>query len=151
MTTWTDEYEPLGKMQELLDENWVEYIDVPKPTLQIVNDPDDAISRIDMWDNDYLLIAMPSPEQIRPRGNFVYHDRITQILLTTATRVSRQRMRNLYKEIRAICFMKKHVFPNWQLLRPISYRELYGTDQNIWRGEYLVQLENHAVLSETTI
>ena len=148
---WTDEVEQLSAMKELLDTYWVAYEEIPKPELVIVNDVDEAISRVNIGYGDYVLISIASPEQIRPRGNFTYQDRISSIMFSILTKESRQRMRNIYKQIRAICGIHKHTFTGWQLIRPMSHRELFGVDLNIWRGELVVQLENHAVAAETAI
>jgi len=150
--SFTEENEPLVDMKDLLDESWVSYSEVPKPNLLIVNDVEEAISRINLNDGDYILFSLASPEQIRPRGNFIYQDRIAGILFAILTKESRQRMRNIYKEIRTICNINKHIFPNWQLIRPMNYRELVNTgDISIWRGEFVVQIENHGILAELSI
>lgn len=146
MATYIAESEPLSDFKTLLEDNWVDYIDVPKPNVVIANDPEETVARVNLQDGDYVIISYSSSEQIRPRGNFTYEDHIVSILFTFLTKKDRQRMRDIYREIRGICSIKKHDFPNWQLIRPMNHRELINTDLNIWRGEFIAQIENHAVL-----
>jgi len=152
MGNWSNEVEPLQDFKNLLDENWVEYSDIPKPYLLIVNDVDEAISRINLNESDYLLISVGSGEQYRMRGNWTYYDKIFEIVFNVLTKENRQRLRNINKEIRSICLINKHSFPNWQLIRPIRYREYANTgDINIWRGEITVNLENAGIKAEETV
>jgi hypothetical protein len=128
----------------------VNYPEAPTPEIQIVNDAEDAVAKISVWETDYILIAT-STEDIRPRGNFTYFDRVVQIQMTAVTKSSRQRLQNMYKELRSIMFINKHIFPNWQLIRPISHKEMVERDLNIWRSDFTVQLENHCILADTSI
>jgi len=151
MSPFVEESEPLETLKDLLNDNWVSYQECPLPEILVVNDPDEAISRINLMDNDYVVISMSGNEEIRPRGNFAYNDRIFPIALNILTKESRQRMRNISKIVRSICFMKKHNFTGWQLIRPLRFTEMIGTDINLWRGQFLLQLENHAVFSEISV
>lgn len=149
---WINSDEPLGDMKTLLDTNWVEYRDAPKPYLLIVNDVDEAISRINLNESDYLLIRQDGPEQEKYRGNISYHDLIFPIGISIITKENRQRMRNIYKEVRAICFIHKHSFSGWQFIRLLTgCTEMVNENLNIWRGEVRLQLENHAIRSDQTI
>lgn len=149
--TWSDETEPMETLRDLLNDNWVSYLEVPKPDILIANDPDAAISRVDMNFGDYVIISMSGNEDIRMRGNFSYYDRVFPISLNILTKESRQRMRNIFKVIRAICFMKKHDFTGYQLIRLSRISEMIGTDINIWRAQILLQVESHAVRVETSV
>ena len=149
---WLDETEPLETMRSLLESNWVSYQEIPKPSIIIANDPEEPISRIDLNFGDYMVITSPSAEQVRYRGNVSYIDRIFPIMITCYTKESRQRMRNMYKEVRAICLIHKHTFPHWHFIRLLSgTREYFNTDLNLWRGEIQLQVESHGVLAETSI
>ena len=149
---FTEESEPLSDFKDLLDTYWVSYQEIPKPEILVANDPEEPISRINLMDNDYIVITSPSSEQVRYRGNVSYIDRIFPIMVTCYTKESRQRMRNMYKEVRAICLIHKHTFTNWQLIRLLSgTKEYFNQDLNLWRGEIQLQVESHGVTAETTI
>lgn len=141
---------PESTMKDLIEDNWVDYLDTPKPDILIANDPDEAISRFDLNNGDVIVIR-GDPEQIRPRGNFTYYDRIQGLNISFYTMKDRQRLKDMYKMIRAICFIKKHTFTGWQLIRPISYQEMVMESLNIWKAEIRLQLENNAITCETTI
>jgi hypothetical protein len=146
----TIESQPENDFQDIINTYWKETEDFPKPEVMIVNDVNEAISRIDLNNSDYLLINMPSPENFKPRGNIHYYDRvITGLTAIILTKESRQRVKNLSKMVRAIVWDRKHNFPNYQLIKPIGYRELVNTDLNIWRAEITFQVEAHCILVET--
>lgn len=149
--SFTEESEPLSDFKDLLEDNWVSYQEIPKANIIIANDLDEAISRINLMDSDYIIISMSGNEDIRYRGNIVYYDRIFPVALNMLTKESRQRLRNIYKIVRSICFMNKHIFTGWQLIKLLRYQELVGTDINIWRGQIFLQFENHAILAETSV
>jgi hypothetical protein len=150
MGNFVQEFEPLADMKTFIESNWVNYPEAPTPEVQVVNDAEDTIAKIDVWDTDYLLITTGS-EDIRPRGNFTYFDRVVQVQITAITKSSRQRLQNMYKELRSMVFINKHAFPNWQLIKPISHKEMVERDLNIWRADFIVQLENHCILADTVI
>jgi hypothetical protein len=146
----TIESEPEKDFKDLLDTYWKETEDFPKPEMLIVNDVDEAISRINLNDDDYILIAMQSSENFTPRGNIHYYDRVIPGLTATIlSKESRQRIKNLSKMVRAIVWDRKHNFPHYQLIKPVGYRELINTDLNIWRAEITFQVEAHAIAVET--
>lgn len=149
--SFVEESEPLETFKDLLNDNWVSYQEIPVPTIIIANDPDEAISRISLMDSDYIIISAGTGGQIKMRGNWTYYDKTFEIMLNILTKESRQRLRNIYKEIRSICFINKHIFTGWQLVRPIRFGEMTNMDLNIWRGEFLINLENNAILAETSI
>jgi predicted phosphohydrolase len=151
MSSFVSENEPLESMRDLLVDNWVNYEEVQIPSIIIANDPDEAISRVNLNESDYIIISAGSGESIRMRGNWSYYDKTFELVLNILTKESRQRLRNIYKVIRSICFINKWNFPNWQLVRLIRYREYTNTDINIWRSEILVNLENNAILAETSV
>ena len=149
---FVEESEPLSTIQSLLNDNWVSYSESPLPEIIIANDPEETISRVDFMNmGDYIIISMSGNEDIRYRGNVTYYDRIFPIALNVLTKESRQRLRDIYKVIRSICFIKKHNFTGWQLIKLLRYQELVGTDINIWRGQIVLQLENHGIAAEVRI
>jgi hypothetical protein len=147
----TNEFDPILDLQKLLDSSWKEILAFPKPNIIIANDVEEAISRIEYRTIDVVIISATSSEQITMRGNWIYYDSYFPVLITIFTSAGRQRIRNLYKEIRAILFINKHSFSNYQLVRPMSYKELVGTDLNIWRAEFNIRFENNAISAESQL
>ncbi len=144
----TIESEPLSDLKDLLNDYWEETKDFPKPQLLITNDPENAVSRLNLQDGDAIVISQ-GPEQIRYRGNISYFDRVNQININIYTMEDRQKLNNLYKMVRAICFDRKHNFPSWQLIRLLSFQEMVEENLNIWRAQLSLQLENHGVAVDT--
>jgi hypothetical protein len=146
----TVETNPEQVAKDLLDANWKDTLDFPKPNFVISNDFNDIIQKVNLNDGDYLIIGMTSPENFQPRGNCHYYDRvIPAITFTILSKVSRDRIRNLSKMVRAIMWDNKWDFTGYQIIKPVSYRELLNTDLNIWRAEVVFRAEAHAVPVET--
>lgn len=148
---WTSESLPTDTMKTLLDTYWKAYEDTSKPEVLIANWPDAAEMRFDLREGDKIIIMSDVPEQIYYRGNITYIDRIHHLTIGIWTMKDRQRLRDIYKMVRAILLDRKHNFTSWQLIRMQQWTEITNQEMNIWRGELKVQLENHAVLADTLV
>lgn len=156
VASYLAETTPESTMKDLLQDEWVVYREIPLPNVVVANDPDDPIARIDLNNaenvsGDYIVILSESPETIRYRGNISFSDYIYQITLLVYTNVSRQRLRNIYKQVRAICYDNMHNFSGWQLIRMQSYQEMVNDSLNVWKGVIRLQLENHGVTVDTLV
>jgi len=138
-----DQY--LDEMKALLDDNWAEYQETPKPQFIVINDPESPEVRVNYNDGDAIIISTDSSEQIRYRGNIQYYDRIVPVSLDIRTKENRQRLHDMWKMVRIILFSKKHDFPSYQLIKMIGYQEMVNEELNIWRGVARVQLDNHCI------
>lgn len=136
-------------MKDLLDVNWPNVKEIPKPTFIVKNDADDPWSRINYRDGDYLVISSDSSEQIKYRGNIHYYDKAYTLNLEFRSMRDRQRIRDIWKVIKAICFDNKWDFTGYQLLRMTSYQESTNSEFNVWRGVIKVIVESGAVPVET--
>lgn len=145
------ESEPLTVFRNLLEDNWVEYKEIPKPIFVITNNPEEAIARIDLNRGDYIVIRIDAPESIKYRGNIQYYDRIFSIVLDLWTKKDRQRLRDIWKTVKAICLDKKHNFSGYQLIRLNSYAEMTTETLNIWRGIIRLTVESHGVAAESLL
>ena len=85
-----------------------------------------------------------------PIGNWTYGNRVYNLGLEVYTRVSRQRLYDLVKEVRRICHARMHSLTNFQRIRFVSFQELTQQQVNVWSGLVNIQLENSAILLETT-
>jgi len=150
--SWQIEKDPLEIMRKLLDDNWVSYEDAPKPYDIIVqNDPNDPKLRVDLNLGDIVIIKMDGAEMIRQRSNFQYFDRAFPISIEFRTKVSRKRLRNMGRMIRAICSEHMHSFEGYQLIRLKEYMEMVEETLNIWKGVQRLQVEAAAICAEKSI
>ena len=148
----TVESVPEEIFQDLLNTYWMDTEDFPKPEIIIANDVDEAIARINLEDSDYIIISIQASESFQSRGNCHYYDRVIPgISANILSKVSRQRIRNLSKMVRAIMADHKWDFSGYQIVKPAGYKELVNTDLNIWRAEATFRIEAHAILIETLL
>jgi len=138
--TSADQY--LDDMKTLLDDNWAEYQETPKPQFIVINDPELPEVRVNYNDGDVIIISTDSSEQIRYRGNIQYYDRIVPVSLDMRTKKDRQRLHDMWKMVRIVLFSKKHDFPNYQFVRMMGYQEYTDRELNLWRAVAKVNLEN---------
>jgi hypothetical protein len=143
------EQDPCETMKDLLEDNWIPYVECPAPIVLIANDANDASSRYDLNMGDHIIIKTAGAEVIKRRGSLVYYDKAYPILLEVLTAKSRQRLRDIYKQIKAICFAKRFEFTGYQLVYPDSYTEMVNEQLNIWKSEVRIKIEAAGVCIDT--
>ena len=85
-----------------------------------------------------------------PIGNWTYGNRVYNISIEVYTRVSRQRLYDLVKEVRRICHARMHSLTSFQRIQFGAFTESTQEQVNIWTGAITIKLENNAILLETT-
>ena len=85
-----------------------------------------------------------------PIGNWTYGNRVYNISLEVYTNTSRQRLYDIVKEVRRICHARMHSLTSFQRIRFAAFSEDTQEQVNIWTGSITIQLENNAILLETT-
>ena len=144
---------PASDLLDTLNSTWV-YAKVSgstqKPGFVEVTGAGDPL-RIDLNVNDQILGRAGNPAvEETPIGNYKYGNRNYTVELEVYTLVSRQRLYDVMREIRRIIHVKVHDLTNFQRVRFVNFTELTQEQVNLWAGMITVQLENRAVLLETT-
>tara|TARA_R110000824_G_scaffold353724_1_gene540816 strand:+ start:55 stop:507 length:453 start_codon:yes stop_codon:yes gene_type:complete len=107
--------------------------------------------RVDLNVNDQIIGRAGNPAMDeQPIGNYKYGNRQYMVELTVYTLVDRQRLYNIMREIRRICHVKVHGLINFQRVKFVNFSEQTQQQVNMWVGTIGIQLENRAVLLETT-
>jgi len=57
---------------------------------------------------------------------------------------------DIIREIRKLCHSRMHSLTNFHRIRFVSFNELTQQQVNVWSGLVNIQLENSAILLETT-
>jgi len=140
---------PPELMQTLLQTNWAAYRNMPKPDIIVANDPDDARARFDLTNNDVITIITSGPEVIKYRGNVHYYDKAYPILLELWTRVDRQRVRDMWKQVKGIVFDHLFAIDGYQIIKIQSYTEMVNDALNIWRAQVKLSIEAAGVCIDT--
>ena len=84
-----------------------------------------------------------------PIGNWTYGNRVYNISIEVYTRVNRQRLYDLVKEIRRVCHARMHSLTSFQRIQFEGFTESTQEQVNIWTGTITIKLENNAILLET--
>lgn len=147
--SWTNASNDPEEIKKLLEDNWEEFQETPKPKIVIVNDPDGEKMYANLNISDYITIAYEGNIRVKYRGNISYFDRTIPMTIQTWTKHGRLRNNNLMKEVRSIFFDKKHDMDNHQLIRIIGYSELVNEAQKVWKGILSIQLESAGVQVES--
>ena len=139
---------PTNDIITMLDTYWdTNSGNIPEPTFHDVNDV--TSNRVNFRINDVIVVHIDVPTQEeQPIGTWVYGNRRTRLALETYTRVGRQRLYDINKEIRRICHVRMHSETNYQRLQYVSFTELVDAEFQIWIGRTILELVNSAILLE---
>jgi hypothetical protein len=140
---------PPELFKSLLEKNWISVSNMPKPEILVVNDPADARIRFDMSTGDIITIITSGPETVKYRGNVQYYDRVYPLTLEIWTKVDRQRLRDIWKQIKGIVFDHLFAIEGYQIIRLQSYTEMVNDAVNIWKGQVKLTVEAAGVCVET--
>lgn len=139
------EKEPVATMKDILELNWIPYLECPTPIIVEANEVEEPYARIDLNMGDHIIIRTGGAEQIKYRGNANYWDHFCPLTLDVWTKDGRQRLRDIWRQIKAICAANKFNFTGFQFIRIISYTEMTNEQLNIWRAEIIIQVESAGV------
>ena len=144
---------PASDVLDILDATWT-YANVSgstkKPGFVEVTGAGDPL-RIDLNVNDQIVGKAGNPAvDEQPIGNYKYGNRNYMVELQVYTLADRQRLYDIMREIRRILHVKVHGLANFQRVKFVNFSELTQEQVNLWTGIITVQLENRAVLLETT-
>ena len=141
---------PVKEFIDELNSQW-NASNVTKPQLiEVTGETNDPL-RFNLNVNDVLFGRAGDPAQEEtPIGNWKYGNRLYRIELEIQTNANRQRLYDLVKEVRRICHARMHNLTNFQRIRFMSFSESTQEEVNVWKGSITIQLENNAILLETT-
>ena len=107
--------------------------------------------RLDLNKKDHVVGRMGTPAmEEQPIGNYKYGNRTYNVELELYTLKDRQRLYDIFREIRRLIHVKMHSLTNFQRMKFVSFNEQTQEQVNIWTGSIIIQLENNAILLETT-
>jgi len=107
--------------------------------------------RLDLNKKDHVVGRMGTPAmEEQPIGNYKYGNRTYNVELEIYTLRDRQRLYDIFREIRRLIHVKMHSLTNFQRMKFVNFNEQTQEQVNIWVGSISIQLENKAVLLETT-
>ena len=140
---------PAKEILDRLNTNW--YIEnVVEPEFTEVTGAGEPF-RLDLNKKDHVVGRMGTPAmEEQPIGNYKYGNRTYNVELEIYTLRDRQRLYDIFREIRRLIHVKMHSLTNFQRMKFVNFNEQTQEQVNIWVGSISIQLENKAVLLETT-
>ena len=141
---------PVKEFLDELDTQWnASNVSEPK-IIEVTGSTNDPLRfNLNMGDAVFGRAGSPALEET-PIGNWTYGNRIYNLELELYTNSGRQRLYDIVKEIRRICHARMHSLTNFQRSRFVSFQEMTQQQVNVWSGLINIQLENSAILLETT-
>jgi len=141
---------PVKEFIDELNSQWVANNVIKPQLIEVTGETNDPL-RFNLNVNDVLFGRAGDPAQEEtPIGNWKYGNRLYRIELEIQTNANRQRLYDLVKEVRRICHARMHNLTNFQRIRFMSFSESTEEEVNVWKGSITIQLENNAILLETT-
>ena len=145
----TSEPLPAKEVLDALDLYWYA-TNVIEPEFTEVTGAGEPL-RLDLNKKDHVVGRMGTPAmEEQPIGNYKYGNRTYNVELEIYTLRDRQRLYDIFREIRRLIHVKMHSLTNFQRMKFVNFNEQTGEQVNIWVGSMSIQLENKAVLLETT-
>lgn len=140
---------PVKQLLDEFDSQW-NASNVTEPEFIEVTGANEPI-RFNLNRADHIVGRAGSPAlREEPIGNWTYGNRVYNISLEVYTNTSRQRLYDIVKEVRRICHARMHSLTSFQRIRFAAFSEDTQEQVNIWTGSITIQLENNAILLETT-
>ena len=141
---------PIKEFLDELDSQW-NSSNVTEPQIIEVTGATNDPLRFNLNVNDVIFGRAGDPAmEETPIGNWTYGNRIYNLGLELYTNNRRQRLYDLVKEVRRICHARMHNLTNFQRIKFVTFSEATQEQVNIWTGSITIQLENNAILLETT-
>ena len=141
---------PVKEFLDELDAQWDASNVVEPRFIEVTGNTSDPL-RYDLNVKDVVVgkAGTPAVDEL-PIGNWKYGNRTYNIELEVHTNSQRQRLYDIIREIRKLCHSRMHSLTNFQRMRFVSFNELTQQQVNVWSGIVNIQLENSAILLETT-
>ena len=141
---------PVKEFLDELDAQWDASNVVEPRFIEVTGNTSDPL-RYDLNVKDVVVgkAGTPAVDEL-PIGNWKYGNRTYNIELEVHTNSQRQRLYDIIREIRKLCHSRMHNLTNFHRIRFVSFNELTQQQVNVWSGIVNIQLENSAILLETT-
>ena len=141
---------PVKEFLDELDAQWNASNVVEPRFIEVTGNTSDPL-RYDLNVKDVVVgkAGTPAVDEL-PIGNWKYGNRTYNIELEVHTNSQRQRLYDIIREIRKLCHSRMHSLTNFHRIRFVSFNELTQQQVNVWSGIVNIQLENSAILLETT-
>tara|TARA_Y100001951_G_C11153747_1_gene190700 strand:- start:190 stop:633 length:444 start_codon:yes stop_codon:yes gene_type:complete len=141
---------PVKEFLDELDAQWNASNVVEPRFIEVTGSTNDPL-RYDLNVKDVVVgkAGTPAVDEF-PIGNWKYGNRTYNIELEVHTNSQRQRLYDIIREIRKLCHARMHSLTNFHRIRFVSFNELTQQQVNVWSGIVNIQLENSAILLETT-
>jgi len=141
---------PVKEFLDELDAQWDASNVVEPRFIEVTGNTNDPL-RYDLNVKDVVVgkAGTPAVDEL-PIGNWKYGNRTYNIELEVHTNSQRQRLYDIIREIRKLCHSRMHSLTNFHRIRFVSFNELTQQQVNVWSGIVNIQLENSAILLETT-
>ncbi len=141
---------PVKEFLDDLDAQWNASNVVEPQIIEATGETNDPL-RYNLNVKDALIGRAGNPAiEETPIGNWKYGNRVYNIELEVHTNANRQRLYDIAREIRKLCHARMHSLTNFQRIRFVGFQESTDQQVNVWSGTINVQLENNAILLETT-
>ena len=141
---------PIKQFLDELDSQWNSSNVTEPQIIEVTGATNDPLRfNLNVNDVNFGRAGDPAMEET-PIGNWTYGNRIYNLGLELYTNNSRQRLYDLVKEVRRICHARMHNLTNFQRIKFVTFSEATQEQVNIWTGSITIQLENNAILLETT-
>ena len=144
--SYTKESVPQDTLKSLIEDNWdPQEGNVPCPQVEILASLPPSI-RFDLQKRDYIFIAQDTQgEEITMRSTCEHYDKVFPLVVLIQSSVSRQRLYDIKKQLRLICFNNIHSFTGWQRLLYKTFIEEGDEQPKTYKGRIRLTVDSLGV------
>lgn len=143
--TYSAQTEPLSLLQGVFEDDWEDSEGrLPKPKFYIWNETPKKRLSIDKMDIVTLQYESPEYQQEWEGATHEYYNERFFISVRIKSAKSRQRMMDIFGEVRRICFANQHNYSRigWKTLEVTGMRESPDSKRLNWEFEMSLMLEH---------
>jgi len=134
---------PAEVVFSILNDDW-KSANVPKPKIKARETAEELREEIPKQ-GLVLIYCESGGRRIVPRGNRMYKDELVNVTIETHTIQSHEHLYQLQDEVIRILEENTRTVSPYQICRPLSSSEEWGTTFRYWRGNVRVELSKAAV------
>lgn len=132
-------------VRDLLKQTWIPTERVDRPEIHLMNDLTMPAERMHLKKADYILLAEPNVQESQHGHSYEYKDIDVTLQMEIYTIQGRQRLYDLWAEVKRIFYTYQHVVRPYQQLHVDNFTESLRDKHGFWAGTAQVRLESKAV------
>lgn len=132
-------------VRDLLKQAWLDTQRCKRPEIHLMNDLTLPAEQMHLKKADYILLAEPNVQESQHGHSYEYKDIEITVQMELYTIANRQRLYDLWAEVKRIVYTYQNVVRPYQQLHVDNFTESVRDKHGFWAGTAQIRLESKAV------